>query len=48
METSNQLNSGYIGSFRLELPENNWKYFNKFCNPFAVVIKNCVIPCISM
>ena len=35
-------------SSHLELPENNWKYFKKFCNPFAVVTRNCVIPCISM
>ena len=26
----------------LELPENNWKYFENFCNPFAVVTINCV------
>ena len=25
-------------SFHLKLPGNNWKYFEKFCNPFAVVI----------
>ena len=24
----------------VELPENNWKYFKKFCNPFAVVTIN--------
>ena len=24
-------------SSHLELPENNWKYFEKFYNPFAVV-----------
>ena len=35
-------------STHLELPENNWKYFGKFCNPFAVVTINCVILCISM
>ena len=23
-----------------ELPENNWKYFKKFCNPFALVTIN--------
>ena len=26
----------------LELPENNWKYFEKFCNPFAVVTIYCM------
>ena len=35
-------------SSHLELPENNWKYFEKLCNPFAVVTINCVILCISM
>ena len=35
-------------SSNLELPENNWIYFEKFCNPFAVVTINCVILCISM
>jgi len=35
-------------SSHLELPEKNWKYFEKFCNPFAVVTINCVILCISM
>ena len=29
----------------LELPKNNWKYFETFCNPFAVVKINCVIQC---
>ena len=32
-------------SSHLELPENNWKYFEKFCNPFAVVTINCVFQC---
>jgi len=35
-------------SSNLELPENNWKYFETFCNPFAVVTINCVVLCISM
>ena len=35
-------------SSHLELPKNNWKYFEKFCNPFVVVTINCVILCISM
>jgi len=35
-------------SSHLELPENNWKYSEKFCNPFAVVTIICVIPCISL
>ena len=26
-----------------ELPENNWKYFEKFCNPFALVTINWAI-----
>ena len=33
-------------SFHLELLENNLKYFEKYCNPFAVVTINCVILCI--
>ena len=37
-----------ICSSHLELPENNWKYFEKFRNPFAVVTINCVILCILM
>ena len=32
-----------IFSFHLELPENSWKYFYKFCNPFDVVTINCVM-----
>ena len=32
-----------ICSYHLELLENNWKYFEKFCNPFAEVTINCVI-----
>ena len=35
-------------SSHLELPENNWKYCENFCNSFAVVTMNCVILCISM
>ena len=35
-------------SSHLELPENNWKYFETFGDPFAVVTINCVILCISM
>jgi len=35
-------------SFHFELPENNLKYFKKFCNPFVVVTINCVVLCISM
>ena len=35
-------------SSHFELPENNWKYFKKFCNPFSVVTINRVILCISM
>ena len=37
-----------ICSSHLELPENNWKYIEKFCISFAVVMVNCVILCISM
>ena len=35
-------------SSHLELPENNCKYFEKFCNLFAVVTINRVILCFSM
>ena len=29
----------------LKLPENNWKYFEKSCNAFAVVKINCIFQC---
>ena len=32
-------------SAHLELPGNNWKYIEKFYNPFTI---SCVILCISM
>ena len=32
-------------SSHLKLAENNWKYFEKYCNPFAMVTINCVFQC---
>ena len=36
-----------VCSSHLKLSENNWKYFEKSCNTFAVVTINCVILCIQ-
>ena len=48
MRNRNYLKVVTMCSSHFELPEDNWKYFKKFCNPSAVVTINYVTLCISV